>query len=273
MEQKYHSELARKCEELKQREQEVEEKRKQLAHDSEMRRKAELALERERVRLMQPFPPFTADEERLVSSALGPGYEGETLVSGFNVDLKRSDVRRLRPGQWLNDEIINFYMNLLLEVANCKVHFFNTFWYPLLSSGGYNRVKSWTRRVDLFTFDKVIVPIHLGNHWCLSVINLRDKQLEYYDSLNGSERCFALFREYLAAEHLAKKNAKLDMSSWKNIADRTAPQQHNGYDCGVFTCQFARCSAQDLPFDFSQENMSYLRRRMVVELLQKRITS
>jgi hypothetical protein len=30
---------------------------------------------------------------------------------------------------------------------------------------------------------QVIVPIHQGVHWALGVINLRDRQLEYFDSV------------------------------------------------------------------------------------------
>ena len=35
--------------------------------------------------------------------------------------------------------------------------------------------------------DKVVIPIHVhNNHWCLALINLRDKRFEYYDSLGGN---------------------------------------------------------------------------------------
>jgi sentrin-specific protease 1 len=33
--------------------------------------------------------------------------------------------------------------------------------------------------------EKVIVPVHLGNHWCLAVINFKEKRFEYYDSMGG----------------------------------------------------------------------------------------
>ena len=39
--------------------------------------------------------------------------------------------------------------------------------------------------VDIFEMDKVIFPVHLGNHWCTAVINLRDKKFEYYDSMGS----------------------------------------------------------------------------------------
>ena len=30
------------------------------------------------------------------------------------------------------------------------------------------------------------MPVHVGgNHWCLAVVNFKQKQFEYYDSLGG----------------------------------------------------------------------------------------
>jgi Ulp1 family protease len=154
-------------------------------------------LEKARVKwLSEDRRPFTPEEQALVSRILR-GRGAEVMVTGFNTELTRQDLQRLRDTEWLNDEVINFYLNLLKQRsddrsknANAKqkpsaneetwprVHFLNTFFYPLLSDkGGYNyaRVQKWTRRVDLFAMDRVVVPIHLGNHWCLAVINLQDR--------------------------------------------------------------------------------------------------
>ena len=31
--------------------------------------------------------------------------------------------------------------------------------------------------------DRIIMPVHLGNHWTCAVINLAAKELVYYDSM------------------------------------------------------------------------------------------
>lgn len=36
-------------------------------------------------------------------------------------------------------------------------------------------------------FLQILVPIHQDIHWCLAVINIRDKKLEYLDSLQGGD--------------------------------------------------------------------------------------
>lgn len=35
------------------------------------------------------------------------------------------------------------------------------------------------------SFPKIFVPIHKGNHWCLAIINKKDKKFQYLDSLKG----------------------------------------------------------------------------------------
>lgn len=70
-------------------------------------------------------------------------------------------------------QIINFYMNLLMERSKEKglpaVHAFNTFFFTKLKTAGYQAVKRWTKKVDVFSVDLLLVPIHLGVHWCLAV--------------------------------------------------------------------------------------------------------
>lgn len=64
-------------------------------------------------------------------------------------------------------------MNMLMERSKEKglpsVHAFNTFFFTKLKTAGYQAVKRWTKKVDVFSVDILLVPIHLGVHWCLAV--------------------------------------------------------------------------------------------------------
>ena len=75
-------------------------------------------------------------------------------------------------------QIINFYMNLLMDRGGKNpeeggtgftVHAFNTFFYPKLMSAGHAGVRRWTRKMDVLAVDYILVPVHLGMHWCLAV--------------------------------------------------------------------------------------------------------
>jgi hypothetical protein len=52
-----------------------------------------------------------------------------------------------------------------------------------------------------------------------------------------------------------------------HVHPQDTPQQENGYDCGVFTCQFLASLARgEETFNFCQANMGYIRRRMIWEI-------
>jgi len=50
------------------------------------------------------------------------------------------------------------------------------------------------QKVDIFSLDKLFVPIHLGNHWTLGVVNFKKRRLEYYDSMGGrNTQCIKVY--------------------------------------------------------------------------------
>ncbi|KAF9520526.1 hypothetical protein BS47DRAFT_1370365 [Hydnum rufescens UP504] len=197
------------------------------------------------------------------------------------------DIQRLRPAQWLNDEVINFYGAMITERAARQgreqgdpldVHYFNTFFYEKLVNPGYEkaRLNKWSKKVDIFSKDVILIPINLGNsHWTCACINVRRKRIEYYDSL-GTRRevVYQRLREYLQRESLDKKKIDFEFEDWEDYFSEATPQQENAYDCGVFVCQFmeAISRGEDAEeFAFDQRNMPYIRRRMLWEISEKRL--
>lgn len=95
------------------------------------------------------------------------------------VDL--SDIARLDEGEFLNDNLITFYIRYLQEQLEKnkpqdfkRIHFFNTFFFEKLRQTrgkvNYEGVKSWTSRFDLFGLDYVAVPVNENMHWYLAII-------------------------------------------------------------------------------------------------------
>src|SRR4051794_3597918 len=113
----------------------------------------------------------------------------------------------------------NFFMNLLVERSEQKkdlprLYAFSTFFFPNLAKKGFSSVRRWTKKVDIFSKDMLIVPVHLTMHWCLCVscnltdqpkasntnhmipqlqtVDFKQKELVYYDSMGGdNERCLS----------------------------------------------------------------------------------
>lgn len=222
------------------------------------------------------LPKLTPEIERRVASALRPEPQSEVLVEAFSLKITRHDICTLAGTNWLNDEVINFYMNLLIERGKKNkyqpVYAFNTFFYPRLQSSGFSAVKRWTRKVDLFANDIIIIPVHLGVHWCMSAINFKKKTICYYDSMGGNnDVCLQLLWNYLGSEKMDKKKQPFDYDGWKTENVKRIPQQMNGSDCGVFSCTYAEFICRNAAFRFSQKDMPYFRRKMVYEILSKEL--
>ncbi|XP_051856012.1 sentrin-specific protease 2 isoform X2 [Antechinus flavipes] len=219
-----------------------------------------------------------SDMEKEVNSALGCGPQDEILSSAFKLRITRGDIQTLKNYHWLNDEIINFYMNLLVE-RNKKqglprLHAFSTFFYPKLNAGGYQSVRRWTKGVDLFEQDIILVPIHRRVHWSLVVIDVRKKAVRYLDSMGQkSHRICNLMLQYLQEESKAKRNRELIPAEWslESAKPYEIPQQTNGSDCGMFTCKYADYLSQDKPITFTQNQMPHFRKRMVWEILHQQL--
>lgn len=224
------------------------------------------------------FPVLTQDMEREIENALNHGQEEEVLSHAFKLKITRGDIQTLRNYQWLNDVVINFYMNLLVE-RNKKpglpvLYAFNTFFYPKLNSEGYEAVRRWTKGVDLFQYDMILVPIHVRVHWGLVVIDIRRETIKYFDSMgqNGYRICKRLL-QYLQEESNVKRNLDINPSSWMlySVKPHEIPQQLNGSDCGMFACKYADFISRDEPIAFTQHHMPYFRKRMVWEILHQQL--
>ncbi|KAG4106626.1 cysteine proteinase [Neocallimastix lanati (nom. inval.)] len=195
------------------------------------------------------FPVLSDEALEEINYAKGQGPADEILIEGFNIPIKRCDIRTLINGKWLNDEVINFYGNLIMERSKNTtnqyppVYFFNTFFFSNLSDMGYRAVRRWTKKFDLFLYKYIIIPIHLGNHWVCSAINFNKKRFEYYDSLHGGQgNALNLLRNYIQEESKDKKKCEMDLSDWEDYCPKDIPSQLNGFDCGVFTLSFAEVS-------------------------------
>ncbi|EPQ51077.1 hypothetical protein GLOTRDRAFT_141216 [Gloeophyllum trabeum ATCC 11539] len=97
------------------------------------------------------------------------------------VNITRSDLLRLQPGEFLNDTLIEFGLKLWVnelrerdpELAD-QIHVFSSFFYKKLNTRnreeGYQSVRKWTSKFDLFRKKYIIVPINENLHWYLAVI-------------------------------------------------------------------------------------------------------
>jgi sentrin-specific protease 7 len=97
----------------------------------------------------------------------------------YRANVNFTDLLRLDEGELLNDNLIDFYMIYCFKQSNVpqeKVFFFNTFFFSKLTentgraSMNYKAVERWTSKVDIFSYDYIVVPINEDTHWYLAII-------------------------------------------------------------------------------------------------------
>ncbi|KAF0905505.1 hypothetical protein E2562_007308 [Oryza meyeriana var. granulata] len=215
----------------------------------------------------EPFVPLTDEDEDSVDHALGGRNRRERLVvhESSNIVITREILQCLNEKDWLNDEVINLYLELLkereLREPNkfLKCHFFNTFFYKKLSTDGYDykSVRRWTTKrklgYSLTECDKIFVPIHKEVHWCLAVINIRDKKFQFLDSLGSMDmKALRILARYLVDEVKDKSGQHIDVLSWKQEGVKNLPLQENGWDCGMFMLKYIDFYSRDMDLIFGQ---------------------
>ncbi|CAD7085464.1 unnamed protein product [Hermetia illucens] len=228
------------------------------------------------------FPQITNKEADIIHKAIYEGPQDEVLINKFKIKITRRDLNTLTPDSWLNDNVINFYFNLIANRCDeernkhfTKVHTMSTFFAERLLQSGYEGVKRWTRKINIFSFDLILIPIHVDqSHWCLATINFKEKALKYYNSMGTpNTRLLEVLADYLRLESLDKRKIPLDTSEFVKENVQDIPQQTNGNDCGVFCCMYAEYISRDHNITFSQKNIPYFRKRIISDILQGKLTS
>ncbi|KAL7539154.1 hypothetical protein ACHAXR_009074, partial [Thalassiosira sp. AJA248-18] len=241
-------------------------------------------------------PDFTSSQEDIICSALKDGCKSEILARHGANSVQRGSLQTLNPGVWLNDEILNFFIQQCLakrdeklcanEPGRKRSHFFSSFFIQkmfdeknnnkkLNGQYNYNNVKAWSTKVpgeDIFNLKYLVCPINRDNqHWTSAVIFMEEKRIQYYDSLGCTDwtKLNGLL-QYLKDEHRVKNGGELDVKEWKLVACTSdTPRQRGGIDCGVFTCMFCYYILKDtpLPKRFSDRFISKCRKFIALDIM------
>ncbi|XP_066516686.1 sentrin-specific protease 3a [Hoplias malabaricus] len=223
---------------------------------------------------------FSSPHRKVMVQHLMQSYQrmsGTAMMRDFRVNYKRhvltmDDLSTLYGQNWLNDQVMNMYGDLVMDTVPDRVHFFNSFFYDKLRTKGYDGVKRWTKNVDIFQKKFLLIPIHLEVHWSLVCVNVPERIIIYFDSQRTlNRRCPKHIAKYLQAEAI-KREQKEFYSGWRGLFKMNVARQNNDSDCGAFVLQYCKCLALEQPFVFGQQDMPKLRRLMYKELCHCRLT-
>ncbi|XP_058239831.1 sentrin-specific protease 3a isoform X3 [Hemibagrus wyckioides] len=223
---------------------------------------------------------FSHPHRKLMVQQLMQSYQrmsGSTMMREFRVNYKRhvltmDDLSTLYGQNWLNDQVMNMYGDLVMDAVPDQVYFFNSFFYDKLRTKGYEGVKRWTKNVDIFQKKFLLIPIHLEVHWSLVCVNVPQRIITYFDSQRTlNRRCPKHIWKYLQAEAMKREQREF-YTGWTGFFKMNVARQNNDSDCGAFVLQFCKCLALEKPFAFTQQDMPKLRRLIYKELCHCKLT-
>ncbi|KAI3895815.1 hypothetical protein MKW98_025606 [Papaver atlanticum] len=204
------------------------------------------------------------------------------------VIITKRDIELLQPMRFLNDTIIDFYIKYLKNKIppedGHRFHFFNSFFFRKLADldqdlpsayqgrEAFQRVRKWTRKVNLFEKDYIFIPINFHHHWSLIIIchpgevaKSKGEDVEnpvkvpcilHMNSIEGSHRgIMKVIQSYLWEEWNERTEGASEdyLSKFHNLrfVNLEVPQQENSYDCGLFLLHYVECFLQEAPVNFS----------------------
>jgi Ulp1 family protease len=122
---------------------------------------------------------------------------------GAAVTVKHHDLERLEFKKMFNDVLVMLKMRIIFdkipEWKQKKIYLFDTYFYDKLVEGknhndAYNKVKRWTKKIDIFAYDYILIPINQSLHWSLFVISkIHHTMRSIYDEKilkTDNETCF-----------------------------------------------------------------------------------
>ena len=219
------------------------------------------------------------------------------------------DYKRLKFDTFLNDIIINFdllhqFYNLPEESQN-KIHIYPSTFYERLCSpartvavrnvAGLTKseimhlgVKRWTKQIDIFKKELLLIPICENMHWYLVAVimpglwhsrNHNDRQesvLVVFDSMGGSrDSAVDNIKNYLKEELKDKKDIAINSKDRTLVLYPSCPQQKDVTSCGIFILHYASRILSRLSFHLavdSYDDLSHWDNRNEIETKRRKLS-
>lgn len=194
---------------------------------------------------------------------------GNTLpVLTYNrIEITTEDMKCLRAREFLNDQIINFYMEFLRrsylnEEQQRRVYVCDTFFMAAIENSDESRIQRWLKRINIMDRSHLLIPVMMNEHWFLMVlchpksifdesrrqgqrpkIHIMDS-MEFYDEEKKQQIINALYDFVRAAATIECNLSKEEIGNLKRrlpVVNATVFQQTNAFDCGICMLENAEC--------------------------------
>jgi len=263
-------------------------------------------------------PGISSSHQRLIAKLHRPEkmlgvtatYMGQTLktfrsyAANYKKKYKdltvcRASFRRLRVGEWLNDEVISFYLALLKkrqsmlnssDKTSLTMDIVDTYFYQYLSGsdfreGGEYNYQSVRRRFNfffsrnIFELDVLFIPINYPNaHWAVVAVYPQRERIYFldpYGEISGRRELNYIMR-FLRDEFEHRNGCPLPHHKWELKGGQIAIEalggvgeiQGDGVSCGVHICSFVDMLSLEYPLVIDQHNIDEYRLLMTLSVLK-----
>ncbi|EME27542.1 Sentrin-specific protease 1 [Galdieria sulphuraria] len=252
------------------------------------------------------FTPLDEQEEKWIEIFLQQSSENKvTLLSpGGKLQIPVEELKLLVQDGWITDIVIDGYLSLLIGESDSffiagnttaseirdvlfrpHIFAFSPFFYTRLCGSGeefdFAGVRQWTvaSKIDVLQRDLLLFPIlHSKVHWFLTCLDLRTRKVLFLDPYPGrlpvKEVCSNLLRWLIneVSEKYGETKARdLEPSGWRIVNCFDIPSQRDTNNCGVYLLLFAHHLEQGRVINFTQEDVSNARKRILFSILSSKL--
>lgn len=203
-----------------------------------------------------------------------------TLSNGKKFIIAYNDFKTLYNNDWINDTLIDFFIaydidraaNELKLISESEVYAFNSFFFTKLMSKAedqetpdyYGNIRRWLNKIDLMSYESVVLPINEHLHWFCCVIKNLPSLLQaaikckenpalpvidevtgkrvkvdpvaevfVFDSLRQSHSNIAQPLKTIISEYCKEKYGITIPQELIKVQSARVPKQRNFNDCGI----------------------------------------
>ena len=167
------------------------------------------------------------------------------ITSNSKIQVTVHDVLCLANYTYLNDIVINYILQAHHNEADRPdIYLLDSLFFTSLTHHPSLAI-NWTKNINIFTYNKIIIPICQSQHWILIVVSLPDRKIELYNSLLprgllSAENNILMCRiqKFLHTEYQRLYQKPLPFPFHQSFV-QGIPQQTSSADCGLFILHFA----------------------------------
>jgi sentrin-specific protease 1 len=217
------------------------------------------------------FPGYNIEVFRKLVNYISSKERGDLLQCDHSIYCKMVNIYNVfSPHLWMPESIMEHYFRLLANSCSDQlVLSLEPFFFNNLLSDGFD-IATNSMKKNVYAYDKLIIPTFLeGNHWTLTVVNIKSRSITLYDSVKASiyEDRINLLVEFLIESYKRYEKPVDERQLQWTLDFGNSPLQNNTSDCGIFTCTTARHVLLGKPLYYTQEDAPLLRHRITFEIL------